>query len=442
MASSRRYIVLGAGITGLSLGWFLKKVAKKNDEIKIFEKASRPGGWIQSLYKEDFLFELGPHSCRAAAATAAWNLIEEVGLAPKILLPSPEAKKRFVLYKGALKPLPSTIKEACFSPFTPMLLKGLWHDFFASPSPKTEETVFDFFSSHLGGKVAKTLVDALVLGIYAGDPTKLSAAACFPNLWELDQKYGSLIKGFFKEKKKRCEGKKAETPFFTFAEGLELLPATLADRLPQELTMQAEVVKISFGKEAVAVTLATGDVYEADHLFSTLPAHVLANLLAPQLATAAASLAALPTASVASISLGWNHSFLPKGFGYLVPAEEKEPILGAIFSSKVFPQQNRRGSAQQTRVTVMVGGVRNPSVMTLSDQELNSLVHETLARHLHIEKKADVSHIFRAIKAIPQYEVGYLDMMKGIKDFLTKESNGRITLLGPSFGGGVGVADC
>ena len=56
-----RFIIIGAGISGLSLGWFLREKFPIAS-IKVFEKNSRPGGWIQTLTSGDFLFETGPRS--------------------------------------------------------------------------------------------------------------------------------------------------------------------------------------------------------------------------------------------------------------------------------------------------------------------------------------------------------------------------------------------
>ena len=39
-----RFIIIGAGISGLSLGWFLRQ-KYPIASIKVFEKNSRPGGF-------------------------------------------------------------------------------------------------------------------------------------------------------------------------------------------------------------------------------------------------------------------------------------------------------------------------------------------------------------------------------------------------------------
>ncbi|MBW3015145.1 FAD-dependent oxidoreductase [Candidatus Woesearchaeota archaeon] len=50
-----KYIILGAGLSGLSLAYFLK------DNYEIFEKEDHPGGLCSSIIKQGFVFDKGPH---------------------------------------------------------------------------------------------------------------------------------------------------------------------------------------------------------------------------------------------------------------------------------------------------------------------------------------------------------------------------------------------
>ena len=53
-------IVIGAGISGLSVAHFLKKIASHNDTL-LLEAGQRAGGAIQSFHQDGFLAEWGPH---------------------------------------------------------------------------------------------------------------------------------------------------------------------------------------------------------------------------------------------------------------------------------------------------------------------------------------------------------------------------------------------
>ena len=86
---SRQIIVLGAGISGLAIAWYLKQFLGSDAPVHVIEKSSRPGGWIQTLQTEGYLFEQGPRSCRSkGAGQETLALIENLGLEDQVSGPS------------------------------------------------------------------------------------------------------------------------------------------------------------------------------------------------------------------------------------------------------------------------------------------------------------------------------------------------------------------
>lgn len=53
---AKRIVIIGAGIAGLSSAYELKK---KGYEVVVFEKENRPGGRMETLVKDEFLFDTG-----------------------------------------------------------------------------------------------------------------------------------------------------------------------------------------------------------------------------------------------------------------------------------------------------------------------------------------------------------------------------------------------
>ena len=76
--------IIGAGITGLSCAWTLKKLGI---DSTILEASSRPGGVIRTEHIDGYQVEAGPNSLQAAQP--ALDLIEEAGLWDDLLPPSP-----------------------------------------------------------------------------------------------------------------------------------------------------------------------------------------------------------------------------------------------------------------------------------------------------------------------------------------------------------------
>src|SRR5205085_1978222 len=139
-------------------------------QLTIIEKSERPGGWIETIQKEDFLFEQGPRSCRTkGAGQETLALIEALGLEDQVILPHANAKNRYVYTGQCLQRLPRTLWEIPFNSLTKGWLKALWQDWRMPKRQTEEESINAFFSRRIGKNWTETLIDPFVSGIYAGD---------------------------------------------------------------------------------------------------------------------------------------------------------------------------------------------------------------------------------------------------------------------------------
>src|ERR1700744_938626 len=103
-----------------------------------------------------------------------------------------------------------------------------------------EESIAQFVVRRFNQEFLDHAIDALVAGIYAGDPQKLSVKHAFPRLKALEDNYGSMIKGQLfgaRERKKRGEIAKDRAPKFSFDEGLQVLPDTLRENLGEAVRL-------------------------------------------------------------------------------------------------------------------------------------------------------------------------------------------------------------
>lgn len=442
----KHFVVLGAGISGLALSWYLKQKFCESIDLTIVEKSNRVGGWIQSIQDNGFHFELGPHSCRVQTDSySALNLAHQLGMQDQIIYPDASAKQRYLLLNQKLTPIPHNLRGLLFSPFARTLLKGLWQDL-RSPACKDEdESVYDFVTRRLGRDIAEKFMDPLVSGIYAGDIRQLSIKACFPFLYNLERQHRSLIKGIFSQRKKCSTGNSDNNQnaikhgMFSFHEGMEALPKELGNRLREHIFLSTVPVALRFQREFVDVVLSDGRILHADHLFSTIPSLAFATLLSSDQAELKQDLKSLIAASVCVVNLGYKAPVLNhKGFGYLIPRMEKEDVLGVIWDSSVFPQQNR--VKKETRLTVMMGGATHPEMSTLGKKELAGIALKAVERHLNIAVSPDMVLCSIANNAIPQYSVGHSELVNSIQKKM-KNISKNVTLLGTSYNG-VSINDC
>ncbi|XP_072354403.1 protoporphyrinogen oxidase-like isoform X6 [Scyliorhinus torazame] len=195
-----------------------------------------------------------------------------------------------------------------------------------------------------------------------------------------------------------------------------------------------------FGKE---VQLDGGTV-NADHIFSSVPAKVLSRVLPPIWEPLCESLRKIASVSVAVVNLEYEGLVLPvSGFGHLIPSHESSEILGVVYDSCSFPQQDRVGPPT-TRLTVMMGGswfqesFGDPD--TVPQGHLLQRALDTVQNHLGITQKPlqSISKVHK--DCIPQYTLGHSELLDTIFGSIDKHHL-ALSLIGASYRG-VSVNDC
>jgi oxygen-dependent protoporphyrinogen oxidase len=87
-----------------------------------------------------------------------------------------------------------------------------------------------------------------------------------------------------------------------------------------------------------------------------------------------------------------------------MPAVEKRKLLGALFSSTLFPGRAPEG---HVGITAMVGGSMRPELAALSADELSATVMTELRELLGITGDPVFQRINVWPRAIPQYNLGH-----------------------------------
>jgi oxygen-dependent protoporphyrinogen oxidase len=413
-----RVAILGGGISGLSLAYFLKKRSPLPLSITIFEKAFIPGGWIRTSVEEGFFFEKGPRSLRGQDSAETVSLLRELGLEDQLVQAPPEAYVRYLYRQGRLEKVPASLFEALRSPLTRPFIGTMVKELFRSKGGPEDESIFAFFERRFSTPFAETFIDPMLKGIFAGDSRKLSMRAAFPKLKALEESHGSLIKGMLFAKK--TEGLKG---IYGLKSGMGSLIDSLQMHLKDEIQLANPVLKIEKSGKGIQLETASGTA-QFDRVISTLPAHALQAILPPS--TLKDDLKEIPFASVAVCTLGYKERVNRyPGFGYLVPSSENQGILGVVFDSSAFPFHNRH--PEETRMTVML------DPLDMSQKACLDVAIRTVNRHLGIEKAPDFAKCTLAKQAIAQYPVGFPGLLKKMEQSV-QEFPG-LSFLGTSFHG-------
>ncbi|MCX7891442.1 MAG: protoporphyrinogen oxidase [Burkholderiales bacterium] len=436
-------VVAGAGISGLTVAWRLHRAGLR---VAVLDALGRPGGAIGTARVSGALAESGPNSMLETSPLIG-ELIADLGLAGERLEADPAAKKRFILRGGRLLPVPMSppafFATPLFSVATKLAL--LREPFIGRWRGPGEESLADFVRRRLGREFLDYAINPFVAGVYAGDPERLSVRAAFPRLAELEQKYGSLIRGAVlgaRERRANPEKSKQAAGMISFREGMQ----TLTDAIVARLAPVETGARVSgFRREAdggfvVSASSAAGPwTASARALVLAMPADATAAVLAPGAPDAAAALRAIeypPVASVVTLYRRDRVAHPLDGFGFLVPAVERRRILGTIFSSTLFPN---RAPAGHVLLTTFVGGLRQPELAREDETAIAANVRAELEALVGASGEPAMVRVTRWPRAIPQYELGHLERVERIAAVEAAQPG---LFLCANWRGGISVGDC
>ena len=263
----------------------------------------------------------------------------------------------------------------------------------------------------LGKSYVQYAVDPFLSGVYAGDPYKLPVRLALPKLYNLEQQYGSFIKGSIAKAKlpKTARDRKATKKVFSAKGGFSNLINALANAIGNEnITTGAQSITINPEGEGWIITYQKEGEQKQIHaskVVTTCGAYSLPELLPFVDAETMKDLSNLYYAPVVQIGVGMNdcgnNQWL--AFGGLVPSREKKQVLGILFPSACF---EGRSPKQGAAMAYFIGGARHPEMLKKTDAEFETLVNDCLVDMLKYPAgtKADAIKVFRHERAIPQYE--------------------------------------
>lgn len=115
--AAREVLVLGGGISGLSLALFLRQALARLPRslealeaparVRVLDAAPAAGGWVQTARRGGFLFEEGPRGFRPSRNGAEMlRLVEQLGLQPELAAVDPAAHARYILRHGRVEVRP------------------------------------------------------------------------------------------------------------------------------------------------------------------------------------------------------------------------------------------------------------------------------------------------------------------------------------------------
>ncbi|MDA0195581.1 MAG: protoporphyrinogen oxidase [Bacteroidetes bacterium] len=433
--------IIGGGLTGLTLAYYLKKGGKK---VNIIEKSSRVGGVIDTVTQNGFTFEKGPNTGIIGSSELV-ELFDDLKGKVDVEIANSTANNRWIWKDGTWYSLPSGLISAVSTPLFRLKDKfRVLGEPLRKPGINPDETIAELVKRRLGTSFLNYAVDPFISGIYAGDPNTLVTRYALPKLYNLEQTYGSFIRGAFKkrnEPKTEIE-KRVSKEVFSVKGGLNQLIRVLKESIGDEnIYLNATDLKVnklakgfstSFNNwnnqqvEVVSENVIT--TINGDQLHAILP-FVSDHLLLP-----ISDLKYARVVQVIACFNVWKGAKL-NAFGGLIPSIEKRNMLGVLFPSSIF---KGRAPEKGAVLSIFMGGVKKQIIFEKSDEELREIALSEIRDTLKNSDKPDELHIYRYSRAIPQYDVSSGARFDAI-DRIQDQHMGLI--LAGNIRDGIGIAD-
>lgn len=446
--------IIGGGITGLSAAYYLQKIANENNlpiDVKLIEATHRLGGKMQTVVRDGYTIERGPDSF-LARKTSVIKLAKEVGMDDQLVHNS--TGKSYVLSNERLYSMPGGSIMGIPTELGPFVTTGLFSvsgKLRAAADlilPKSEDgkdqSLGQFFRRRLGDEVVENLIEPLLSGIYAGDIDQLSLMSTYPQFYQVEQQYRSLILGMKKtasppQPKKQEPNGKSKGAFLTFKTGLQSFAEAIEAKLdPDSILKGHRVSKIYKTGNQYDIYLNNGETLIFDSIIMATP-HKITQLIFKQYAFFD-PFKNVPSTSVATVALAFPKEAIKKdinGTGFVVSRNSDYTITACTWTHKKWEHSTPEG---KVLLRCYVGRAGDEAIVDLSDDQIIKIVLDDLNKTMDITMEPEFAVITRWNNAMPQYIVGHKQRLETIRKHVAEELPG-VFLAGASYEG-IGVPDC
>ncbi|TYH76531.1 hypothetical protein ES332_D04G093400v1 [Gossypium tomentosum] len=421
-SSAKRVAVIGAGVSGLAAAYKLKS---QGLHVTVFESEGRAGGKLRSVSREGLIWDEGANTMTESEIEVR-SLFDDLGIQDKEQVPIAQ-NKRYIVRNGVPVLIPSNplalFTSSILSAKSKIILEPfLWRKSEASKisDAYNQESVGGFFQRHFGQEMCHS----------------------FPELWDLEQRFGSIIVGAVKskfsakrtnrEETKNSVKRKALRGSFSFKGGMQTIADMLCKDLSKdELKLKSKVLSLSYSHEGKSTSenwslsyasdrdkrsqgssfdavIMTAPVCNVKEMKITKGGNVFPLNFIPEVSY-------MPLSVIITAFKKENVKKPLEGFGVLIPSKEQQnglKTLGTLFSSVMFPD---RAPNNLYLYTTFVGGNRNKELAKASTDELKRIVTSDLQQLLGVEGEPTFFNHFYWSKAFPLYGRNYASVLEGIE---------------------------
>ena len=307
-----------------------------------------------------------------------------------------------------------------------------------------DRSVADFIRDHYGQETVDYLAEPLLAGVYGGSVERLSVRSVLTRFVDLERRYGSLTRGVLAARRKALLHRHAAANgsgalFQTLKGGLAQLTRELEARIHGKIEVRQAAAEGIERTERGFRVRAGGEALEAASVILATPAWAAGRLLRDVEVNLARSLEGIDYSSSMTVAIGFRRGDcgpLRPGFGFLVPARERQTMVACTFVGAKFPYRVPEGIVV---LRCFVGGAGQEAALELDDAEILKRVLGELEGLLGWTAAPLFTRIARWRRSMAQYTVGH-ELRLGFIHNRMKELPG-LYLAGNAYDG-IGIPDC
>ena len=397
-----RVAIVGGGFAGLFTAHAL--LQRGADDLVVLDAAHHPGGVARAVRRDGYILEpavgsltlphphlstvlaAAPGHVRSAADTAR---IRHVWTGRRLVTPGPGPK-------AALAPIVPTRAK----------LRGLLEPLVTEPPGEDDISLDRFCRRRLGDELGGVVAWLAASGVFAGDPTRLSARATFPALTNLVATDGSLLVGALRRLRRRppdVPRPAVHVPTSTMGDLAAALAADLGDRFRPGHVVDA------IHRNGNQWILDGSERLGADEIVLACRPTAAARLLESPVADPLEEAVSAPTVVIGFGGAGRSRD----GFGILTGPGAGTATRGILLESSYAPH---RAPAGHFLLKVIAGGDPPSALLDRDDTDLAENVGSEVARILGRDLEVSFVEVVRHEPGIPQYRVGHHRWLAAIEE--------------------------
>jgi len=436
----RPALIVGGGISGLAAAYYLHL---HGIPTVVVERRARLGGVIRTDVFGGCVLDAGPDSW-LTEKRAMLGLVDELGLGDEVIGSNDDRRRTFVVVGGRLVPLPPSMRLIAPANPSELLSTPLFDataklrmalEWFRRPAVLPDRSVADFVRDHFGQDAVERLAQPLLAGVYGSPPEELSADLILPRFVAYERRYGSVLKGLFKNR-----GHGPATPLFQALKGgMGGLVRALRRALePASQFVRDEAIGLRRSGEGWTLKLA-GGLLESETVILAVPACDAALILEsadPELAQLVGRVGYTSSVVAGLVYRDRSVTHPLNGFGFLVPRAERASVAACTWANTKF---DGRAGPGTVLLRAFFAGPPDAPVLSEPRDRLLARAHGELRQWMGLVGGPVRGKAYRWHRTMPCYAVGHRALVARIASAAARHAG--LYLAGNAYDG-LGIPDC